>query len=75
MSSGLADAAASVLGANNLLQYNFSIFLSLVGPAMYSSLSYEWGNPLLGSIVLVFVLAPVLFKVRRTAPYEGEYED
>ena len=61
MSSGLADAAASVLGANNLLRYNFSIFLSLVGPAMYSSLNYGWGNSLLGFIALAFVPAPVLF--------------
>ncbi|KAL2695256.1 hypothetical protein AAEP93_004009 [Penicillium crustosum] len=56
-----SEAAASALGANNLLRYISSTFLPLAGPAMYSSLNYGWGNSLLGFIALAFVPAPVLF--------------
>ncbi|KAJ5685672.1 hypothetical protein N7536_008291 [Penicillium majusculum] len=55
-------AAASAFGANNLIRYNFSIFLSIVRSAMYSSPTYRWGNSLLGFIALAFVLAPFLLK-------------
>lgn len=56
-----AQAAASALGANNLLRFVFSTFLPLAGPAMYSSLGYGWGNTLLGFLALVFVPFPILF--------------
>jgi MFS family permease len=56
-----SEAAASALGANNLLRYISSTFLPIAGPAMYSSLNYGWGNTLLGLIALAFVPAPVLF--------------
>ncbi|CAG8158263.1 unnamed protein product [Penicillium nalgiovense] len=56
-----SEAAASALGANNLLRYISSTFLPLAGPAMYRSLNYGWGNSLLGFIALAFVPAPVLF--------------
>ncbi|KAL5333053.1 major facilitator superfamily domain-containing protein [Aspergillus crustosus] len=56
-----SQAAASALGANNLLRYIFSTFLPLAGPRMYRSLNYGWGNSLLGFIALAFVPAPVLF--------------
>lgn len=56
-----AQAAASALGANNLLRFVFSTFLPLAGPAMYSSLGYSWGNTLLGFLALAFVPFPILF--------------
>ncbi|KAL4785298.1 putative MFS transporter [Aspergillus varians] len=56
-----SQAAASALGANNLLRYMFSTFLPLAGPSMYRSLHYGWGNSLLGFIALAFVPGPVLF--------------
>lgn len=56
-----AQAAASALGANNLLRFVFSTFLPLAGPAMYSSLALGWGNTLLGFLSLVFVPFPILF--------------
>lgn len=56
-----AQAAASALGANNLLRFVFSTFLPLAGPAMYSSLGYGWGNTPLGFLALAFVPFPVLF--------------
>ncbi|KAJ5784060.1 uncharacterized protein N7518_009737 [Penicillium psychrosexuale] len=56
-----SEAAASALGASNLLRYISSTFLPLAGPSMYSSLNYGWGNSVLGLIVLAFVPAPVLF--------------
>lgn len=56
-----AQAAASALGANNLLRFVFSTFLPLAGPAMYSSLGYGWGNTLLGLLALAFVPFPILF--------------
>lgn len=56
-----AQAAASALGANNLVRFVFSTFLPLAGPAMYSSLGYGWGNTLLGFLALAFVPFPILF--------------
>ncbi|KAL4993430.1 major facilitator superfamily domain-containing protein [Aspergillus recurvatus] len=56
-----SQAAASALGANNLLRYISSTFLPLAGPAMYRSLSYGWGNTLLGLLALAFVPGPLLF--------------
>ncbi|BCS23530.1 MFS transporter [Aspergillus puulaauensis] len=54
-------AAASALGANNLLRYISSTFLPLAGPSMYRSLNYSWGNTLLGLLALAFVPGPLLF--------------
>jgi hypothetical protein len=54
-------AAASALGANNLLRYISSTFLPLAGPPIYQRLGYGWGNTLLGFVALAFVPAPVLF--------------
>ncbi|EEP76068.1 conserved hypothetical protein [Uncinocarpus reesii 1704] len=54
-------AAASALGANNLLRYLSSTFLPLAGPSMYKTLHYGWGNTLLGFLALAFVPAPILF--------------
>lgn len=56
-----AQAAASALGANNLLRFLFSTFLPLAGPVMYSSLGLGWGNTLLGFLSLVFIPFPILF--------------
>jgi hypothetical protein len=56
-----SEAAASALGANNLLRYLSSTFLPLAGPSMYRTLNYGWGNTLLGLLALGFVPAPVLF--------------
>jgi hypothetical protein len=56
-----SEAAASALGANNLLRYLSSTFLPLAGPSMYKALNYGWGNTLLGFLALGFVPAPVLF--------------
>ncbi|KAL3472237.1 putative MFS transporter [Aspergillus californicus] len=56
-----SQAAASALGANNLLRYMFSTFLPLAGPKMYASLNYGWGNSLLGFLALAFVPGPLLF--------------
>ncbi|KAF7125723.1 hypothetical protein CNMCM5793_002016 [Aspergillus hiratsukae] len=56
-----SEAAASALGANNLLRYISSTFLPLAGPAMYQSLNYGWGNTLLGLLALAFVPGPLLF--------------
>ncbi|GES61841.1 MFS general substrate transporter [Aspergillus terreus] len=56
-----SQAAASALGANNLLRYISSTFLPLAGPAMYHSLNYGWGNTLLGLLALAFVPGPLLF--------------
>lgn len=56
-----SDAAASVLGASNLLRFLSSTFLPLAGPSMYRALGYGWGNTLLGFLALSFVPAPVLF--------------
>ncbi|KAL4983222.1 major facilitator superfamily domain-containing protein [Aspergillus falconensis] len=55
-----SQAAASALGANNLLRYISSTFLPLAGPAMYHSLNYGWGNTLLGLLALAFVPGPLL---------------
>ncbi|KAF4255291.1 hypothetical protein CNMCM8714_004455 [Aspergillus fumigatus] len=56
-----SQAAASALGANNLLRYIFSTFLPLAGPSMYEALNYGWGNTLLGFLALAFVPGPLLF--------------
>ncbi|KAL4974567.1 major facilitator superfamily domain-containing protein [Aspergillus desertorum] len=56
-----SQAAASALGANNLLRYISSTFLPLAGPALYHSLDYGWGNTLLGLLALAFVPGPLLF--------------
>ena len=56
-----SEAAASALGANNLLRYLSSTFLPLAGPSMYKALNYGWGNTLLGFLALSFVPAPLLF--------------
>ncbi|KAL2861157.1 MFS transporter [Aspergillus lucknowensis] len=56
-----SQAAASALGANNLLRYISSTFLPLAGPAMYRKLNYGWGNTLLGLLALAFVPGPLLF--------------
>lgn len=56
-----SQAAASALGANNLMRFLFSTFLPLVGPAMYETLGYGWGNTLLGFLALAFVPFPVFF--------------
>ncbi|PLN76151.1 major facilitator superfamily domain-containing protein [Aspergillus taichungensis] len=56
-----SQAAASALGANNLLRYISSTFLPLAGPPMYQSLNYGWGNTLLGLLALAFVPGPLLF--------------
>ncbi|EPE36717.1 MFS general substrate transporter [Glarea lozoyensis ATCC 20868] len=56
-----SGAAASALGANNILRYLSSTFLPLAGPAMYKALGYGWGNTLLGFLSLCFVPAPILF--------------
>lgn len=56
-----SGAAASALGANNILRYLSSTFLPLAGPAMYKALGYGWGNTLLGFLSLAFVPAPILF--------------
>ena len=56
-----SEAAASVLGASNLLRYISSTFLPLAGPSMYKVLGYGWGNTLLGLLALSFTPAPVLF--------------
>ncbi|GAQ06152.1 uncharacterized transporter C1529.01 [Aspergillus lentulus] len=56
-----SQAAASALGANNLLRYIFSTFLPLAGPGMYDALNYGWGNTLLGFLALAFVPGPLLF--------------
>ncbi|KAF7182646.1 hypothetical protein CNMCM7691_002307 [Aspergillus felis] len=56
-----SQAAASALGANNLLRYIFSTFLPLAGPSMYDALNYGWGNTLLGFLALAFVPGPLLF--------------
>lgn len=55
-----SEAAASALGANNLLRFLSSTFLPLAGPHMYRTLGYGWGNTLLGFLALAFVPAPVL---------------
>lgn len=56
-----SQAAASALGASNLLRFLFSTFLPLAGAAMYETLGYGWGNTLLGFLALAFVPFPVLF--------------
>ncbi|KAK8029362.1 hypothetical protein PG991_006418 [Apiospora marii] len=56
-----SDAAASALGANNLLRFLSSTFLPLAGPPMYRTLGDGWGNTMLGFLALAFVPAPVLF--------------
>ena len=56
-----SQAAASALGANNLLRYISSTFLPLAGPAMYRRTDYGWGNTLLGLLALAFVPGPLLF--------------
>lgn len=56
-----SEAAASALGANNLMRYLSSTFLPLAGPKMYKTLHYGWGNTLLGFLALAFVPAPILF--------------
>ncbi|KAK7737041.1 hypothetical protein SLS53_006798 [Cytospora paraplurivora] len=56
-----SQAAASALGANNLLRFLFSTFLPLAGPPMYKALGYGWGNTLLGFLALAFIPFPVLF--------------
>ncbi|RHZ44879.1 MFS transporter [Aspergillus thermomutatus] len=56
-----SQAAASALGANNLLRYISSTFLPLAGPSMYAALNYGWGNTLLGFLALAFVPGPLLF--------------
>ncbi|KAH8698941.1 putative MFS multidrug transporter [Talaromyces proteolyticus] len=56
-----SEAAASALGANNLLRYISSTFLPLAGPKMYQALNYGWGNSLLGFLALAFVPGPLLF--------------
>ena len=56
-----SQAAASALGANNLLRYISNTFLPLAGPPMYRSLDYGWGNTLLGLLALAFVPGPLLF--------------
>lgn len=53
-------AAASALGANNLLRFLSSTFLPLAGPQMYDRLGVGWGNSLLGFLALAFVPAPLL---------------
>ena len=55
-----SEAAASALGANNLLRYFSGTFLPLAGPGMYKLLGYGWGNTVLGFIALSFLPAPVL---------------
>ena len=54
-------AAASALGANNVLRYLSSTFLPLAGPRMYERLNYGWGNTLLGFLALAFLPGPILF--------------
>lgn len=54
-------AAASALGANNLLRSMASTFLPLAGPPMYDRLGYGWGNTLLAFLALAFVPGPILF--------------
>ncbi|XXH05708.1 hypothetical protein Hte_012143 [Hypoxylon texense] len=54
-------AAASALGANNLLRSMASTFLPLAGPPMYDRLGYGWGNTLLGFLALAFIPGPILF--------------
>lgn len=56
-----SEAAASALGANNLLRYISSTFLPLAGPSMYKTLNYGWGNSLLGFLTLAFLPSPILF--------------
>jgi len=56
-----SEAAASALGANNLLRYISSTFLPLAGPKMYEAMNLGWGNTLLGFLALAFVPAPILF--------------
>lgn len=56
-----SEAAASALGANNLLRFLSSTFLPLAGPSMYMTLGHGWGNTMLGFLALAFVPAPVLF--------------
>ncbi|ROW14928.1 hypothetical protein VPNG_03346 [Cytospora leucostoma] len=56
-----SQAAASALGANNLLRFLFSTFLPLAGPPMYKALGYSWGHTLLGFLALAFVPFPLLF--------------
>lgn len=56
-----SQAAASALGASNLLRFLSSTFLPLAGPAMYETLGYGWGDTLLGFLALAFVPFPVLF--------------
>ncbi|KAJ5753005.1 MFS transporter [Penicillium odoratum] len=56
-----SEAAASALGANNLLRYISSTFLPLAGPSMYKTLNYGWGNSLLGFLALAFIPGPILF--------------
>jgi hypothetical protein len=55
-----SEAAASALGANNILRYLSSTFLPLAGHSMYSTLNYGWGNTLLGFLAMAFVPAPML---------------
>lgn len=54
-----SEAAASALGANNLLRFLSSTFLPLAGPHMYKALGDGWGNTLLGFLALAFVPVPV----------------
>ncbi|KAK7981459.1 MFS general substrate transporter [Apiospora saccharicola] len=56
-----SEAAASALGANNLLRFLSSTFLPLAGPPMYGALGDGWGNTMLGFLALAFLPAPVLF--------------
>ncbi len=56
-----SEGAASALAANLLLRYISGTFLPLVGPHMYQTLHYGWGNSLLGFLTLAFLPFPILF--------------
>ncbi|KAJ9609089.1 hypothetical protein H2200_006860 [Cladophialophora chaetospira] len=62
--------AASGIAAITVTRSFFGAFLPLVGPPVFDTLGYGWGNSLLGFITLALVPIPVLFQRGRSNAQE-----